>query len=72
MYTPAMPLKTAAFLAFVGMTLLSIVCAVGVIGDVSALLVNAIAPMMVLKSLIHLLATVSVAVFLYVFYNKQP
>ncbi len=71
MYTPAMPLKTAAFLAFVGMTLLTIVRALGFIGDLSALFANAVAPMMVLKSLIHLLATLSVAVFLYVFHKTQ-
>ena len=66
-----MTLKNAAFFAFIGMTLLTVVCAVGFIGDISALLAGAIAPMMVLKSLIHLLATLSVAVFLYVFYKRQ-
>ena len=66
-----MSLKNAAFFAFIGMALLTVVCAVGFIGDVSALLAGAIAPMMVLKSLIHLLATLSVAVFLYVFYKAQ-
>jgi hypothetical protein len=67
-----MTLKTAAFFAFLGMTLLTIVCAVGFVGDMSALLAGAIAPMMVLKSLIHLLASLSVAVFLYMFYRAQP
>jgi hypothetical protein len=71
MYTPAMTLKNAAFFAFIGMTLLTVVCAVGFIGDVSALLAGAIAPMMVLGSLIHLLASLSVAVFLYVFQKTQ-
>lgn len=70
-YTPAMTLKHAAFFAFIGMTLLTVVCAVGFIGDISALLAGAIAPMNVLKSLIHFLASLSVAVFLYVFYKAQ-
>ena len=70
-YTPAMTLKNAAFFAFIGMTLLTVVCAMGFIGDISALLAGAIAPMMVLKSLIHLLASLSVAVFLYVFHKTQ-
>ncbi len=70
-YTPAMGLKSAAFFAFVGMALLTVVCAVGTIGDISALLAGAIAPMVVLNSLIHLLASLSVAVFLYVFYKAQ-
>ena len=66
-----MTLKTAAFFAFIGMALLSVVCALGFIGDISALLAGAIAPMMVVKSLIHLLANLSVAVFLYVFHKTQ-
>jgi hypothetical protein len=41
------------------------------VGDISALLAGAIAPMMVLKSLIHFLASLSVAVFLYVFNKAQ-
>jgi hypothetical protein len=66
-----MSLKSAALFALVGMTLLTVVCAIGFINDISALLAGAIAPMMVLKSLIHLLASLSVAVFLFVFY-KSP
>lgn len=66
-----MTLKNAALFAFIGMTLLSVVCALGFFGDVSALLAGAIAPMIVLKSLIHLLASLSVAVFLYVFQRTQ-
>ena len=66
-----MSLKSAAFFAFIGMTLLTVVCAVGFIGDMSALLAGAIAPMILLKSLIHLLASLSVAVFLYVFYRER-
>jgi hypothetical protein len=66
-----MGLKSAAFFAFIGMALRTVVCTLGFIGDVSALSAGAIAPMMVLKSLIHLLASLSVAVFLYVFHRAQ-
>ena len=70
-YTPAMTLKNAAFFAFIGMALLTLVCALGFIGDISALLAGAIAPMMVVNSLVHFLASLSVAVFLYVFHKTQ-
>jgi len=70
-YTPGMTLKNAALLAFIGMALLTVVCAVGFIGDISALFAGAITPVMVLQSLIHLLASLSVAVFLYVFHKMQ-
>jgi hypothetical protein len=66
-----MSLKRAAFFAFIGMTLLTVVCALGLIGDISALLAGAIAPMVVLNSLIHMLASLSVAVFLFVFHKTQ-
>jgi len=66
-----MSLKTAAFFAFIGMTLLTVMLAVGFIRDVSSLLAGVIAAITVLISLIHLLASLSVAVFLYVFYKAQ-
>jgi hypothetical protein len=67
-----MTLKTAAFFAFIGMMLLTVVCAVGCIGDISALLAGAIAAVTVLNSLIHLLASLGMTVFLFVFYKSQP
>ena len=66
-----MSLKTAAFFAFIGMTLLTMMLAVGFIRDVSSLLAGVIAAITVLISLIHLLASLSVAVFLYAFYKAQ-
>ena len=66
-----MTLKSAAFFALIGMTLLTVLLAVGFIRDVSALSAGAIAAIALLKSLIHLLASLSVAVFLFVFY-KAP
>ncbi len=66
-----MTLKNAALFALIGMILLTIVLAVGFVRDVSALLAGAIAAITVLVSLIHLVASLSVAVFLYVFYRAQ-
>ncbi|MGA2135040.1 MAG: hypothetical protein ABSH50_22370 [Bryobacteraceae bacterium] len=66
-----MSLKNAAFLALIGMTLLTVMLAVVFIRDVSALLAGAIAAITVLTSLIRLLASLSVAVFFYVFYKAQ-
>ena len=70
-YTPAMTVKSAAFFALIGMTLLTVLLALGFIRDVSNFLAGAIAAVALLISLIHLLASLSVAVFLYVFYKAQ-
>ena len=67
-----MTLKSAAFFAFIGVTLLTVLVAVGFIRDVSVFLAGAIAATALLISLVHLLASLSVAVFLYVFYKGQP
>jgi hypothetical protein len=66
-----MTLKSGAFFALIGMTLLTVLLALGFIRDVSSFLAGAIAAMALLISLIHLLASLSVAVFLYVFYKAQ-
>ena len=66
-----MTLKSAAFFALIGMVLLTVLLAVGFIRDISALLAGAIAAMAVLRSLIHLLASLSLTVFLYVFHRGQ-
>ena len=66
-----MTLKTAAFFALIGTTLLTVLLALGFIRDVSGFLAGAIAAMPLLISLIHLLASLSVAVFLYVFHKAQ-
>ena len=70
-YTPVMSLKNAALFALIGLTLLTVLLAVGFIRDVSALLAGAIAAITVLTSFIRLLASLNVAVFLYVFYRAQ-
>jgi hypothetical protein len=66
-----MSLKSAALFALVGMILLTVVLALGFIRDVSAFLSGAAAAMTVLVSLIHLLASLSVTVFLFVFYRAH-
>jgi hypothetical protein len=66
-----MSLKSAALFALVGMILLTVVCAMGFIGDISAFSAGAIAANAMLVSLVHLLASLSLTVFLYVFYSKQ-
>jgi hypothetical protein len=70
-YNPAMTLKHAAFFALIGMTLLAVLLAAGFIRDFSAFLSGAVAAMTVLKSGIHFLASLSAAVFLYVFHKAQ-
>ena len=66
-----MSLKSAALFALVGMILLTVVLALGFIRDISAFTAGAIAANAMLVSLIHLLASLSVTVFLYVFYKAQ-
>jgi hypothetical protein len=67
-----MTLKGAALFAVIGITLLTILLAVGFIRDLSTFLAGAIAAITLVISLIHLLAGLSLAVFLYVFYKAQP
>jgi hypothetical protein len=72
MYTAPLACQECGVLRiFFGMSLLTIVCALGFTGDTSAFLPGAIAPMMFLQSLIYLLSSLSVAVFLYVFYRTH-
>ena len=66
-----MTLKNAALFALIGMTLLTVLLAAGFLRDFSALLSGVVASMELLKSGIQLLASLSVAVFLYVFYKAQ-
>jgi hypothetical protein len=66
-----MTLKTAALFALIGVALLTVLVVIGFVRDVSSLAQGAIAADSVLTSLIHLVASISVAVFLYVFYKAQ-
>jgi hypothetical protein len=66
-----MTVKSAAFFSLIGMILLTVLLAVGFIRDISGLMAGAIAAVVLLTSLIHLLASLSLAVFLYVFHKGQ-
>ena len=66
-----MSLKSAALFALIGMVLLTVVLALGFVRDISAFTAGAIAATAMLISLIHLLASLSVTVFLYVFHKAQ-
>jgi hypothetical protein len=57
--------------ALIGMILLTVVLALGFIRDISGFTAGAVAAMAMLISLIHLLASLSVTVFLYVFHKAQ-
>ena len=67
-----MTLKNAAFFAWIGTILLTVLLAVRFIRDFAALAGGAVAPMVLLESGIYLLASLGVTVFLYVFYRAQP
>jgi hypothetical protein len=62
-----MTLKSAALFAFIGSALLTAVCAVGFANDLSSYLAGALAPAVMLGSLVHLVASLSLAVFFVVF-----
>lgn len=66
-----MTLKNAALFALLGMILLTLLVGAGFIRDLVSLMSGAIAPIALLKSGIHFLASLGVAVFLYVFHKAQ-
>jgi len=67
-----MTLKNAAFLALVGMILVTILLIAGLIADVSGVVRGLIPAMKLLTSFIYAFAGLSVTVFLYAFYKAQP
>jgi len=66
-----MGLRNAALCALIGMILLTVLLAAGFIRDVLGFVRGAVAAIALLTSGIHLLASLSVAVFLYVFHEAQ-
>jgi hypothetical protein len=70
-HTATMTVKNAAFLALIGTLLLTIVLAVDFIKVVSGVLNDLVPPMALLKSLVYLLASLSVTLFFYVFHAAQ-
>jgi hypothetical protein len=67
-----MRLKNAALFALIGMILLTVLLAAGFIRDLVGLAQGAVAALVLLTSGVHLLASLSVTVFLYVFHKSQP
>lgn len=66
-----MTLKNAALFALIGTMLLAILVVATFIRDILALGNGILPAVTVLKSLIHAIASVSVAVFFYVFHKSQ-
>jgi hypothetical protein len=64
-------LKNAAFFAFIGMLLLTVLDAAGFLRDFSGFLGNAVAAIAVLESAIRLFASLTVTVFLLVFWRRE-
>jgi hypothetical protein len=62
--------KTAAFLAFIGMLLLTILDAAGFLRDLTGLMHDTIAALAVLESAIRLFASLTVTIFLFVFWQR--
>jgi hypothetical protein len=70
-YTTSMNLRSAAFLALVGMILLTLLVIADFINVVQGVLRDLIPAMMLLRSIIYLLATLGLTVFLLVFHRAQ-
>lgn len=66
-----MTLKSAALFALVGMILQTVMLALDFFRDISAFTAGAISANTMLVSLVHLLVSLSVTVFFYVFYSKE-
>jgi hypothetical protein len=66
-----MGLKTAAFLALVGMLLLTVVYLATFVNDLTAFFQNAVAAMTLLSAAIHLFAAFTVTLFFFIFYRAQ-
>lgn len=67
-----MRLKNAALFALIGMILLTVLLVAGFIRDLLGLAQGAVAVLALLTSGIRVLASLGVAVFLYVFHKAQP
>ena len=66
-----MNLKSAAMLALVGMILLTILVAADFLITVSGVMHDVLPAMSLLRSLINMLATLTVTLFLFVFHKNQ-
>jgi hypothetical protein len=70
-HTAIMNLKNAAFLALIALSLLSVLLLADLITNALGVLRDIIPAMALLKSLVYTFASVSLAVFFYVFHKTQ-
>jgi len=70
-YTTTMNLKSAAFLALLGMILLTVLLIGDFITVVKGILHDVIPAVMLLRSIIYLLASLGLTIFLWVFHRTQ-
>ena len=66
-----MSLKNSAFLAFVGMMLLTVLVAADFINTILGVMRDVVPAMALLRSLIYVLASLTVTVFFFVFHRAQ-
>jgi hypothetical protein len=71
MHTPIMSLKNAALLALIGMMLLTVLVVASFITTVLGVMRDVIPAMALLTSLVHVIASLGVLVFFYVFHRAQ-
>ncbi|HUB78992.1 MAG TPA: hypothetical protein VMB03_09365 [Bryobacteraceae bacterium] len=66
-----MGLKTAAFLALIGMLLVTVLYLAVFVNDITAFFQNAVAAMALLAAAIHLFGALAVTLFFFIFYRAQ-
>jgi hypothetical protein len=66
-----MSLKTAAFLALIGMILLTVLVTADFINTVTGIMRDVVPAMALLRSLVYVLASLTVTVFFYFFQKSQ-
>ena len=66
-----MSLKTSAFLALIGMILLTVLVTADFINTVAGIMHDVVPAVALLRSLVYLLASLTVTVFFYVFQKSQ-
>jgi hypothetical protein len=69
--TSTMSLKTASFLALIGTILLTALLAWDFVRDLMNIAGGLVAPVMVFRSVIYLVAALTVSVFFYTFHKAQ-
>jgi hypothetical protein len=66
-----MSLKTAALIALIGMMLLTVLVAADFIKVVTGIMQDVVPAVALLRSVVYVLASLTVTDFFYVFYKKQ-